>query len=222
MTDTPSAILLLRLQSTGSNTNLWGGYLNTAMQTIEQASKGYQTLNVTGDATISWTNYATGNTGQCAHLKLTGSLTSPATLTFPAYQNRVLVNNQSGQSITIKCSGGSGVTVPNNRRAQIRCDGTDYTTDTPTWTGDSLTLTNNGDLVTNAQLAAAVAALSGATISGLLLNSAADTTASYNTFKNKMASDSLLTYVTQNAGANEYQELSDRRTRRRSLFVGQV
>jgi hypothetical protein len=48
MADTPSSILLLRLQSIGSNTNLWGGYLNAALQTLERASKGYQALAVTG------------------------------------------------------------------------------------------------------------------------------------------------------------------------------
>ena len=85
MADTASAILLQRIQSVGSNVNLWGGYINTNLQMLEQASKGYQTLAVTGDATISWTNYTLANSGSCAFLKLTGTVTG--VLTFPGYQN---------------------------------------------------------------------------------------------------------------------------------------
>ncbi len=179
MTDSPSTILQTREQSTGSNTNLWGGYLITTQRMTEQATKGYQALAVTGDATISWTNYVTGNTGECAHLKLTGSLTNPAALTFPSNMNELMVYNSAGATVTIKCSGGTGVAIPNARRALIRCDGVDYASDTPTWTGDSTTLTNNGDLVSNLQLINALAALAGVTISGLTLNSSSATQATY-------------------------------------------
>lgn len=205
MTDSPSTILLTREQSTGSNTNLWGGYLITTQRQTEQAAKGYQTLAVTGDATISWTNYTTGNTGQCAHLKLTGTLSSAATLTFPAYMNRLVVNNQAGATVTIKCSAGTGVAIPNNRRVEIRCDGTDYTTDTPTWTGDAVTLTNGGDLVTNTALAAALAALVGVAY-GLSLNSAADTMAGY--LASKLTFSGSLVVTTSNPGANETRDVA--------------
>lgn len=201
MTDTPSSILLLRLQSTGSNTNLWGGYLNTAMSTLEQASKGYQALAVTGDATISWSNYSTGNTGQIAKLKLTGTLAAVATLTLPSYQNWVSVWNTAGQTVTIKCSGGTGVAIPNGRKALLYCDGTDYITDTPTWTGETTTLTNNGDLVNYAQMQAAIAALLSSTIAGLVFNSAADTTVGY--LGQKLTVSGSLTKSTTSAGGNE-------------------
>lgn len=126
MTDSPSSILLLRLQSTGSNVNTWGGYLNTALQTLEQANKGYQALPVTGDATISWTNYSTGNSLQYGFVKLTGTLSGPATLTAPAYNNFLALQNSAGATVTIKCSGGTGVAIPNGARVLLYCDGTDY------------------------------------------------------------------------------------------------
>lgn len=132
MADTPSSILLLRLQSTGSNVNLWGGYLNTALQTLEQASKGYQTLVVTADATINWTQYATGNIGQCARLKLTGAIASPATLTFPSYMNHMSVENTAGAQVTVKCSGGTGVAIASGSKATVYCDGVDYYNAAPT------------------------------------------------------------------------------------------
>lgn len=180
MADSPSSILLLRLQSTGSNTNLWGGYLNTALQTQERASKGYQALAVTGDATISWTNYSAANDGSVAFLKLTGSLSSAATLTFPSYQHSLFVWNATGAAVTIKCSGGTGVTIPNGMRTAIYCDATDYYSSAPNWLNSYQgTLTNNGDVVVKNTLETALANLAAPASAGTVLNSAADTTAGY-------------------------------------------
>lgn len=207
MTDTPSSILLQRLQSTGSNTNLWGGYLNTNLQILEQASKGWQTLPVTGNATIAWTNYITGNIGQCAHLALTGSLTSPATLVFPSNMNRLTVHNNTGATVTIMCSGGVGVAIPTARKAAIFCNGTDYFTDTATWTGDTTVLSNNGDLVSYAQLQTAIAAASGIALTGFVLTSATAIQGQYlQTALTAQSSGSLsLSYSKVNAGTSSEQ-----------------
>ncbi len=226
MTDTPSSILLTREQSTGSNTNLWGGYLIVTQRITEQAAKGYQALVVTGDATITWTQYITGNTGQCAHLKLTGTLSAAASLTFPAYMNRMLVNNQSGAAVTILCAAGTGVTIPNNRRCAVRCDGSDYTTDSATYTADTVTLANGGDLVNYTALTMALSTLVAGSVTGFVLNSAADTTPSYLANKLDLAASGLLiaTLATENGGGNEKSlfTVDDRRNRRRAYFIGQV
>lgn len=180
MTDTPSAILLQRIQSTGSNTNLWGGYVNTDLQMLEQAAKGYQTLAVTGDATVSWTNYATGNTGSAAFLKLTGSVTG--VLTFPAYQNFLAVWNANSASVTIKCSGGTGVTLATGQRALLFCDGTDYYNAGPTL---GPTVTQSTATYAYAQWGAVASAIATAiaaasvTNTGQVLISAVDTTSGY-------------------------------------------
>lgn len=192
--------------STGSSTNLWGGYLITTQRITEQAAKGYQTLAVTGDATITWTNYTTGNTGQCAHLKLTGTLSATATLTFPAYMNRMLVNNQTGASVKIMCAAGTGVTIPNSRRCAVRCDGSDYTTDTATYTADTVTLANGGDLVTYTALTSAIAVLLSGTVTGLVLNSGSDTTLGY--LGQKISVSGALAKSTTSGGANEVLNLS--------------
>jgi hypothetical protein len=196
------------------------------LQTIEQANKGYQALAVTGDATISWTNYSTGNSLQYGFVKLTGTLSASATLTAPGYPNFLGVWNATGQNVTIMCSAGTGVTIPNGVRTLIYCDGTDYASAGSSWLNTSQsTLTNNGDVVVKTTLstyvAAAITAASIA-VSGQLLNSLSDTTPGYNTSKNTMNADSLLVYATANSGANEQQQLSDRRLRRRLLFAGQV
>lgn len=236
MADTPSSILLLRLQSTGSNTNLWGGYLNAALQTIERASKGYQAYAVTGDATLSWTNYSATNDGAVATLKLTGSLTSAATLTMPAYQNFVLVWNTAAQAVTIKCSGGVGVAVSNGDKALIYCDGVDYYNAAPSLFNGAITIAGqlhgmatgsaSTDGVNVAQLAAAIAASVPAGTAGTFLNSITDTTRGFLTDKLAFLNTGLLiaTMVTQNSGANENSLISidDRRLRRRLYFMGQV
>lgn len=228
MTDTPSSILLLRLQSLGSNTNLWGGYLNTAMQTLEQAAKAYQTQALTVDVTFSWSNYTTGNIGACANLKLTGTLSSALTMTLPGYMNDLRVINAAGQTVTAKCSGGTGVAIPNSRTAMLYCDGVDYYDAAPTWRGKTITPTNAGDLLTysDVQTLIANAALPGT--AGTLRNSAADTTSGYHLAKHDaaVASGDLATaaWTTENPAGNELALLtiSTRRVLRRALFAGQV
>lgn len=157
MADTPSAILLLRLQSTGSNTNLWGGYLNTALQTLEQAAKGFQSLAVSGDAAVSWANYAAGNSGQAARLKLTGALSASATLIFPAYQNALSVENAAGAAVTIKCAAGTGVTLAHGRSADLYCDGTDYFNAAPTVFPAGASVTMGGALTVTGKISGVTA-----------------------------------------------------------------
>lgn len=240
MTDTPSSILLLRLQSVGSNVNLWGGYLNAALQTLERAAKGYQSLAVTGDATISWTNYSATNDGAVASLKLTGSLSSAAALTFPGYQHHLSVWNATGAAVTIKCSGGTGVTLQNGDRALLYCDATDYYNISPTLLPAGLTIngaltiagqihgmtagTANTDGVNVQQMAAAIAASVPLGTAGTFLNSIADTTRGFLIDKLTFSNTGLLvaTMTTQNAGANENSliAIDDRRLRRRAYFIG--
>lgn len=206
MADSPSSILLLRLQSTGSNTNLWGGYLNTALQTQERASKGYQAYAVTGDATISWTNYSAANDLSVGFVKLTGSLSTSATLTAPSYQNVQDIWNAAGQSITVKCSGGTGVTIPNGMRTRIYCDGTDYYSSASNWLNSyASTLTNAGDIVVKTTLETAIANATFPATAGTVLVSAADTTAGYVGAKVTVAGSGAATVSasTTNPGANE-------------------
>jgi len=179
MADTPSSILLLRLQSTGSNTNLWGGYINVALQTLERASKGYESLAVTGDATISWTNYSASNSGAVARLKLTGSPTGACTLTFPAYQNFVSVENATGQTVTIKCSGGTGVSIPTGQKMLLYCDAVDYYNAGATIGPTQTQSTNTYAYVQYGAMQTALANASLPASAGTVLVNAADTTAGY-------------------------------------------
>jgi len=238
MADTPSNILLLRLQSTGSNTNLWGGYLNTALQTLEQAAKGYQALAITGDTTVSWSNYATGNTGQSARVKVTGTLLQNAAVTMPAYMNLCSFDNQTtgGFAITVKCAGGTGVSIPNGSQASLFCDGVDYFNWAPGVFPGAMTIngqihgvaagTANTDGVNVAQLAGPIAAAVPSGTAGTILKSVADTTRDYLINKLILSNAGLLSisFSTVNPGANENRQINvdDRYLRRRLYFLGQV
>lgn len=222
MTDTPSSILLLRLQSVGSNVNLWGGYLNTALQTLERASKGYEAATVLSDATISWSNYSSTNDASVAFLKLIGSLSSAATLTFPSVQHYLSVRNATGAAVTIKCSGGTGVTIANGAYALLYCDGVDYYNAAPTMlpgpttVAGGLTLAGQIDGLVAAtaplqgvnlqQMQAAIAASVPLGTAGTFLNSGSDQVRGYTS--TKVTASGLLKATTVNPGGNESLNIS--------------
>ena len=166
MADTATSRYLARKQSVGSNVNTWGdGKLNDDLDIYDRGSKGYQATAVTADATITWTNYSTSNVGQVSHWKLTGSLSATATLTMPTVEwVWDMLWNNTGASITLKCSGGTGVTIPTGRKAQIFCDGVDIYFSTPNYLGDDITEANNRDISDKAYVdaTAAAAAIPGA------------------------------------------------------------
>lgn len=207
MVDSPSTILLLRLQATGGNTNLWGGYLNTALSTLERAAKGYQSYTVNGDATISWTNYSATNDLAVTNVKLvTGTVAAAFTLTVPAYEQDLNVWNATAYAATIKVSGGTGVVIPTLMRAKVFCDGTDVRAGGDNWlSSPQTTLTNPGDIVVKTTLETAIATASLPATAGTVLVSAADTTAGYVGTKVSVTGSgaATVTAFTTNPGANE-------------------
>lgn len=159
MTDTASSILLTREQSTGSNVNLWGGYLITTQRTTERASKGYQAYTVTGDATISWTNYSASNDFGVAFAKLNGAPAAAWALTLPSYQTFLGTWNNSGKTGTFKNAAGTGVAVPTGRRSLLYGDATDIGEASPNWLSNyASTLMNAGDIVVKTTLDTTIAA----------------------------------------------------------------
>lgn len=178
MADTPTDRYRLRSQSLGSNTNLWGDtYLNDSLKTLDRGSKGYQAIALTGDATLTWTSYATANQGQVATIKFTGTLSAAASVVVPGYEWTWDVWNAAGADVTVKTAAGTGVAIPNGHRVRLYCDAVDVYNVSPTLlpandlkVGGKITNVTAGvaatDAVNKTQLDAAIAAASSASVVG--------------------------------------------------------
>jgi len=123
--------LKFELIGTGDQSGTWGSTTNDNIGTaIEQALVGLGNPIFTTDAnlTISLTNTVALQTARALVLNATstGSLTATRELVVPTIEKQYIVqNNTSGaQSITVKTSGGTGITVPNGRKAHLYVDGT--------------------------------------------------------------------------------------------------
>lgn len=131
MPSTYSSNLKIELQATGENSGTWGSITNTNLGTaLEQAIVGYGNPDFASDASLTLT-YADSNAAQTAralvlNVTSTGSLTGTRDLVVPTIEKQYVVqNNTSGsQSITVKTSGGTGITVPNGLKAHLYVDGT--------------------------------------------------------------------------------------------------
>jgi len=131
MASTYSSNLKIELQAVGENPGTWGTITNTNLGTaLEQAIVGYGNPSYASDANLTLT-YTDTNAAQAARalvLNVTSavSLTATRQLVVPTIQKQYIVqNNTTGsQSITVKTSAGTGITVPNGRKAHLYVDGT--------------------------------------------------------------------------------------------------
>jgi hypothetical protein len=133
MASTYSSNLKIELMGTGENSGTWGNITNTNLGTaFEQAVIGLGNPDYTSDAnlTITLTDSNASQAARCLVLNVTsvfGSLTATRELIVPTIQKQYIVQNNTtgGQSITVKTSGGAGITVPNGRKAHLYVNGTD-------------------------------------------------------------------------------------------------
>jgi hypothetical protein len=177
MASTYSTNLKIELMALGDQSGTWGTTTNTNFGTstgdpsgFEQAIVGYGNPDFTtdNDLTISLTNSNATQVARSFALNVTssGSLTATRNLIVPTIQKPYLIyNNTSGsQSIVVKTTAGTGITVPTGARVPVYVDGTNVvlqqdfipsvvTAVTQTF-GDSSTL-----LATTAFVQAAMAAL---------------------------------------------------------------
>ena len=132
MASTFSTNLKIELQATGENSNTWGTITNTNLGTaLEQAIVGYGNPSYASDAnlTLTYTDTNAAQTARALVLNVTSavSLSTTRELVVPTIQKQYIVqNNTTGsQSITVKTSAGSGITVPSGRKAHLYVNGTD-------------------------------------------------------------------------------------------------
>lgn len=146
--------LKIELIGTGEQTGTWGTTTNTNMGTaLEEAIVGYATSNFPTDAdvTLTLTDSNATQTARNLVLNLTssGSLTATRNLIVPTIEKPYIIfNNTTGsQAITVKTTAGTGITIPNGKKALLITDGTNVV-DAITYLSN---ITMGGDITLNAQ-----------------------------------------------------------------------
>jgi len=131
MASTYSTNLKIELIGTGEQSGIWGATTNTNLGTaLEQSIVGRATANFSSDAdlTLTLTNSNAAQVARAFVLNVTSgvSLSTTRNLIVPTINKPYIVQNNTtgGQSIVIKTSAGTGVTVPNGREAFVYADGT--------------------------------------------------------------------------------------------------
>lgn len=177
--------LKFELIGTGDQAGNWGQTTNDNIGTaIEQAITGMGNPVFTTDAdlTLSFTDTVALQTARALVLNATstGSLTATRQLIVPTIEKQYIVQNNTtgGQSITVKTTAGTGITVPNGARMHLYVNGVnviDAVTHLSTLTlGSALPVTSGGTGVTNPSLVAGT----NVTISGTWPNQTINSTAS--------------------------------------------
>lgn len=128
MPTTFSASLRLSLLGTGENSGTWGNITNDNLGAlIEQAITGVQSIAMAdSDSTLIALNGAVDE-ARNAVITMTGSLSAQRSVIVPFAEKTYVIRNLTtgGQTILVKTSTGSGVTIPNGNTATIYCDATD-------------------------------------------------------------------------------------------------
>ena len=127
MASTYSPTLRIELIGNGEQAGTWGTTTNSNLGSIiEQAITGVQTITM-GDATYTLTAFdGAVDEARNAVLVLGGTVTTPQNLIAPAVEKTYIVKNGTGANVTIKTSGGNGVTFVNNQVGIVYCNGTDF------------------------------------------------------------------------------------------------
>jgi len=210
------------VQDAGDNLNTWGTDttegLNNAIQQMSEGIHGVVTHTVTGDMALTSSNYVSQQNRQPGHI-LAGSPSAAFTVTLASVKSRFLFHNKSGQTATIKTSGGSAtVTLATGQGVSIVCDGTDCYATGPINLDDlgaptssvsmgsqKITALATGTATTDGvnvgQMNTAIASSAIPAASGAVLVSANDTTARY--LNGALVAGSGVTLTENNDGADE-------------------
>jgi len=127
MASTYSSTLNLELQASGENSGTWGTITNNNLQKIESAAKGYVSVAIasTNDS-LTATDGSTTDEQSNAIIKLTGTLSDATTMSCEAVETWYIVDDattHSGNNLTFKPSGGTGVNLVQGAKHILYSDG---------------------------------------------------------------------------------------------------
>ena len=127
MASTYSSNLGLEIQATGENSATWGDKTNTNLELLEDAISdvGAITHDNSADYTLSDNNGSVDQSRSMV-LEVSGALTAARNLVVPTNDKLYVVKNGTtgGYAITVKTSGGTGISIANGRKELVYCDGT--------------------------------------------------------------------------------------------------
>ena len=193
MASTYSTNLKIELIGSGEQAGTWGNTTNTNLgTTLEEAITGIATADFPSDANLTLAFNDVNTTQVFRNLVLnvtsTGSLTATRDLIVPTIEKQYFVwnNTSGGQSIVVKTSAGTGITVPNGAKMVLFADGTNVvealtringtnipasetlvtTDDTQTLTNKTVDLSSNTVTGTTAEFNTALSDGSFATLAG--------------------------------------------------------
>ena len=124
-----TSILKLALPVQGELSGTWGDVVNDNITSmVEEAIAGRKVINTwTGNSHTLTTADGVTSESRAAILTLTDTgtaLTGAGTVVCPAASKVYIVENGTGQTITVKTSSGTGIAVPNTKNMVVFCDGT--------------------------------------------------------------------------------------------------
>ena len=129
MASTYSA-LKIELIATGEQAGTWGTTTNTNLGTaIEQAIVGKADITLTTTSeTLTLSNTNALQDARALYLNLSGTPGGATTLNVPAIEKNYIVKNGSDQTVTIKVSGQTGVSIPAGKTVLVYNNSTDVVT----------------------------------------------------------------------------------------------
>lgn len=116
----------IELIGVGEQSGTWGTTTNNNLEIIDKALNGVTDVAVSGNMNIAVSDGDKTSNGHTRVLKLTGSLSSEATLTITPDDREAfyIVHNTAGDAVRFKqISGNTGIVVPNGAKAFIYADG---------------------------------------------------------------------------------------------------
>ena len=129
MASSYSSNLKIELITTGEQPGAWGETTNDNFTNVFEQSivgRGNPVFLTDTDLTLTYTDSVSVQTVRSVYLNVTSStsLTATRSLIVPTiYKNYIVENNTTGgQSITVKTSAGTGVTIPNGSKAPVYVD----------------------------------------------------------------------------------------------------
>jgi hypothetical protein len=136
--------LRLVLPATGELSNTWGTVFNAgATSLIDTSIAGTASITMTAaDYTLSNAN-GVADESRAMFIVLGGTPGASYQVICPAVSKLYFVTNNTGFAQTVKTSAGTGVSVANNAKLALRCDGTNVVEALSLAVGDAVLSANN-------------------------------------------------------------------------------